>query len=164
MNYLLDTPVVSELVRREPTELVLEWLAAQAEDSLFLSVVTLGELQKGVRKLADSERKTRLAAWLAHDLTVRFRQRLLPVDAAVALAWGTLQGEGLQRGTPLPVVDCLLAATAQVHNLTIVTRNVADLRRCGAAVVNPWQSNVMPSRGTDVVKHTPPAGERPGTP
>jgi toxin FitB len=139
MTYLLDTPVVSELIRREPNESVLEWLAAQAEDTLFLSVLTLGELQKGISKLADSERKTRLAMWLAHDLAVRFSQRLLPVDVAVASAWGTLQGESLQRGTPLPVVDCLLTATARVHNLTIVTRNVADLRRCGATVLDPWQ-------------------------
>jgi len=138
VNYLLDTPVVSELVRKEPNDLVLRWLAAQAEDTLFLSVLTLGELQKGISKLAESDRKTRLAMWLAQDLAVRFRQRLLPVDVAVAVEWGALQGSGLQHGTPLPIVDCLLAATARVHNLTIVTRNAADLLRCGATVLNPW--------------------------
>lgn len=139
MNYLLDTLVVSELVRKQPHVAVRTWLAAQAEGTLFLSVLTVGELQKGISKLADSERKTHLALWLAHDLAVRFRERLLPVDGAVALAWGALQGESLQRGIPLPVVDSLLTATAQVHNLIIVTRNVADFQRCGAPVLDPWQ-------------------------
>jgi predicted nucleic acid-binding protein len=139
MNYLLDTPVVSELARKQPHASVLAWLAAQAEDTLFLSVLTVGELQKGISKLPDSERKAHLALWLAHDLAVRFRERLLPVDVAVALAWGTLQGESLQRGIPLPVIDCLLTATAAVHSLTIVTRNVDDFERCGTTVLDPWK-------------------------
>jgi predicted nucleic acid-binding protein len=140
VNYLLDTSVVSELVRKQPDPVVVAWLAAQTDETLFLSVLTVGELQKGVSNLPDSKRKARLESWLTYDLTVRFRERLLPVDVAVALAWGTLQGESLRRGMPLPVIDCLLTATAVVHDLVVVTHNVTDFERCGANVFDPWDS------------------------
>jgi predicted nucleic acid-binding protein len=138
-GYLLDTSLLSELVKRVPNPAVVTWVDVHDEDTLFISVITLGELQKGVRKLPASERKEELRSWLAQDLVQRFGRRILPIDSAVALAWGALQGEAEQRGSKLPVVDSLIAATASVHNLTVVTRNVGDLQRCGVPVVNPWQ-------------------------
>ena len=102
------------------------------------SVLTLGELQKGVTKLADGIRRARLQSWLDHDLVQRFGARLLPVSSDVASAWGRLQGEAERGGEPLPTMDSLIAATARTHHLVVVTRNVADLERCRADVHNPW--------------------------
>jgi predicted nucleic acid-binding protein len=139
MNYLLDTVLGSELVKRTPDPGVVAWVQARNEQTLFLSVVTLGELQKGISKLTDSARKAVLQSWLTHDLMQRFGKRILAVDGAVAITWGTLQGEAEQQGQKVPVLDCLIAATARVHDLAVVTRNVRDLERCGAQVINPWQ-------------------------
>jgi predicted nucleic acid-binding protein len=140
MTYLLDTTLVSELVKRVPNPGVVTWIQAQDEAALFLSVVTLGELQRGISKLSDAARKATLQSWLTHDLMLRFSRRLLGVDGTIAIAWGILQGEAEQRGQKLPAIDCLIAATARVHHLVVVTRNVQDLARCGAQVVNPWQA------------------------
>lgn len=138
MNYLLDTCLVSELVRSLPNEGVLAWLAAQAEERLFLSVVTLGEIQAGVSKLADSRRKAELMRWLNDDLRRRFHGRLAPVDDEVALIWGIKRGEAAAAGTTLPLADSLIAATAVAHGMTVVTRNTQDLKRCGAMTLDPW--------------------------
>ncbi len=138
-TYLLDTVLVSELVKRTPNPSVIAWVNAQSEDRLFISTITLGEIQKGVSKLPDSERKDMLQSWLSHDLVQRFDGRILFVDGAVAMAWGTLLGEAERAGNQLPVVDCLIVATARVHNLTVATRNVRDLQRCDVPVLNPWQ-------------------------
>ena len=101
-------------------------------------MLTLGELHKGVAKLAEGARKTKLRDWIDEDLCRRFQGRLLPVDLEVACEWGRLQARSAAKGQPLPAVDSLIAATAMVHHLTVVTRNVKDLRRCGAEVVDPW--------------------------
>jgi predicted nucleic acid-binding protein len=139
IGYLLDTPLLSELAKRQPQRGVVEWVDACDESSLFISVLTLGELQKGISKLADSERREILQAWLTEDLVRRFHGRTLLVDSAVALDWGVLQGESERNGVPLPVTDSLIAATARVHDLTVVTRNERDMTRCGVSVRNPWQ-------------------------
>lgn len=138
-GYLLDTPLLSELVKRVPNPAVVTWADAQDENLLFISVITMGELQKGISKLPASERKTALQAWLTHDLTQRFHGRIVPIDTTTALMWGVLQGEAERDGQPLPAIDCLIAATAQAHHLTVVTRNVRDMERCGVPVHNPWQ-------------------------
>lgn len=138
MTFLLDTVLVSELVKRAPDPDVIAWVDGRDEDSLFLSAMTLGEIQKGISKLPDSRRKELLQAWLAQDLMRRFGGRILSVDGEVALTWGALQGEAERNGQQLPVVDCLIAATARVHNLTVVTRNVRDMQRCNVPVINPW--------------------------
>jgi toxin FitB len=140
VKYLLDTCLVSELVKREPDQKVVTWLDARDEQSLFLSVLTMGELQKGVSKLADGDRKAKLQSWLEYDLVERFEGRILGVDLDTALAWGQLQGEAERKGVTLPVMDSLIAATATAHGLSVVTRNVKDLERCSAKVFNPWQS------------------------
>lgn len=138
MTFLLDTCVISELVKPRPDANVVRWVDAVDERKLFLSVLTVGELEKGITKLPESPRKAGLRAWLEHDLVERFAGRILPVDAAVAVAWGRIQGEAERAGAKLPVIDALLTATAEVHRLTLATRNVADFDRCGAAVFNPW--------------------------
>ena len=138
MSFLLDTAVVSELVRKNPSAGVLKWIDAQDEASLHLSVLTIGELEKGVARLPASARRNRLQSWVRRDLAERFGGRLLPIDARTAARWGSITGESEKRGRPLPVIDCLIAATALVHGLTVVTRNVGDFERCGAACVNPW--------------------------
>jgi len=138
MSWLLDTPVVSELVRATPTASVIDWLKAQDEDDLFLSVLTLGELEKGIAKLSDSRRKTTLRKWVRTNLMSRFEGRLLVVDRNVASRWGMLTGTAERKGRPLPVIDSLIAATAVAHDLTVVSRNAMDFERCGVPCLNPW--------------------------
>ena len=138
MSFLLDTSVVSELVRKSPHLPVLKWIGEQDETSLYLSVVTIGEIEKGIARLPASARRSRLQSWVRRDLIGRFGERLLAVDIRAATRWGTLTGESERRGVPLPVIDSLIAATALVHGFAVVTRNVTDFERCGVACVNPW--------------------------
>ncbi len=139
MSFLLDTAVVSELVRKDPSAPVLKWIGNQDEASLYLSVLTIGELEKGIARLPASARRSRLLTWVRRDLAERFGGRLLPVDMRTAARWGAITGESEKRGRPLPVIDCLIAATALVHGLTVATRNVGDFERCGAACIDPWK-------------------------
>jgi len=138
MSWLLDTPVLSELIRATPKESVIDWLQAQDENDLFLSVLTLGELEKGIAKLSDSRRKTTLRKWVRTNLMARFETRVLVIDHKVAARWGTLVGTSERKGRPLPVIDSLIAATAIAHELTVVSRNAKDFERCGIPCLNPW--------------------------
>jgi toxin FitB len=138
VNFLLDTCLISELVKKEPNGAVVAWLDGRDEQSLFLSALTIGELQKGISKLSGGVRKDGLQAWVEHDLVERFAGRILSVDLEAALVWGKLQGETEQKGVKLPVMDSLIAATAIAHGLIVVTRNVSDMERCNAKVFNPW--------------------------
>lgn len=138
MSFLLDTVVVSELVRKNPSASVLKWVNDQDENSLYLSVLTIGELEKGIARLPATARRNRLLSWVRRDLTERFDGRLLTIDTRTATRWGVITGESERRGTPLPVIDCLIAATALVHDLTVATRNIDDFMRCGAKCINPW--------------------------
>lgn len=141
MSYLIDTNVLSELRRKSPDPQVVAWFFGRAAQSLFLSVLTLGEIRKGVERLdptlSDAARKQSLNDWLEQDLPTFFLGRLLSVDAGVANRWGHLQA---QAGRPLPAIDSLLAATALHHNLTLVTRNVKDFADIGVDLINPWES------------------------
>ena len=114
------------------------WARQTEESRLYVSVVALGEIQKGIAKLEDGRRKVALQSWLEQDLASRFRGRVLGVDAETALTWGTLQGEAARKGGAVPVIDCLVAATALTHNLAVVTRNVRDFERLPVRVFNPW--------------------------
>lgn len=138
MNYLLDTCLISELVKPTPNQGVLDWLEAQAEERIYLSVVTLGEIQAGISKLAESRRKIALMTWLENQMLSRFEHRMLPVSPDVAMLWGKKRGEAAAMGTTLPLADSLIAATAMTHGMTVVTRNTSDLQRCGAMTFNPW--------------------------
>lgn len=137
MSYLIDTNVLSELRRREPDSSVIEWFSARPASTLFLSVLTLGELRKGIEALPAGERRLRLMDWLEVELPVFFSGRILAVDLVVAERWGRLQAEA-QR--PLPAIDSLLAATALHHGLYLVTRNIRDFQYPEMEVINPWQS------------------------
>jgi toxin FitB len=141
MNFLLDTNVVSEWVKPRPDEGVLAWLAEVDEDRVFLSVMTLAELRFGIERLAAGKRRTRLDAWLQEELPLRFEGRLLPIDRAVADAWGRIVARGEQGGRPISVSDAFVAATAEVHELTLVTRNVGDFEPALKAVLNPWSDH-----------------------
>jgi len=138
VRYLVDTSVISELVKRSPDENVMEWMKRAEETSLYLSVLTIGELEKGIAKLPASSRRSKLETWVRSDLADRFRERLLAIDGTVAATWGKLAGEAESRGEPLPVIDGLIAATGLAHHLVIATRNIGDFERCGASCFNPW--------------------------
>ena len=137
-GFLLETNIVSELVRPRPDPRVTQWLDSTDEELLFLSVLTLGEIRKGITTLTDRARKTRLEAWLSGNLLARFDGRILPIDHATAYRWGQISGSLAAQGSPLAVIDGLLAATALHHNLTLVTRNTRDVARTRVEVFDPW--------------------------
>jgi hypothetical protein len=138
VSYLLDTCVLSELAKPEPDAGVVRWLDEADETGLYLSVLTLGELEKGIARLPSSARRRKIEKWVRQDLAGRFSGRLLAVEQKVAERWGRLSGESELRGEPLPVIDALVAATGLEYGLEVVTRNIADLERCGVRCVNPW--------------------------
>lgn len=138
MNYLLDTCLLSELRKPEPDAGVVAWVSDVDEARLFVSVLSLGEIQKGVAKLADGRRKNAFQHWLEQDLLVRFEGRILPLDLDMALEWGFMSAATENRGKPAPVVDALLAVTAIVRHLTLVTRNDKDFSGFPVKVLNPW--------------------------
>ena len=135
MSYLLDTNVLSELRRKTPNAGVVGWFAQRPASTLFLSVLTLGELRKGIEGMADADRRTTLLDWLEAELPIFFTGRILPIDAQVADRWGRLVAAA---GRPVPAIDSLLAATAAHHGLSLVTRNVRDFTDFGLEVINPW--------------------------
>jgi predicted nucleic acid-binding protein len=139
-GFLLDTNCISELVRNQPERRVMDWMRAADESLLYLSVLTLGEIRKGVAILPQSKRRTYLESWLELDLQVRFSGRILDIDKAVSDRWGWLSAEAQRQGRPLSAIDGLLAATAIHHNLTIVSRNVSDFTHTHALVLNPWEA------------------------
>jgi toxin FitB len=140
LKFLLDTLVISETLRPRPEKKVLAWLDSTEDDLLALSVLTIGELEKGVAKLYVGPRRTKLVRWIEDDLRSMFEGRILPVTHEVASVWGQLSGQAEAEGMKIPVIDALLGATALVHGLTVVTRNTSDIARTGAAVFNPWES------------------------
>lgn len=135
MSYLIDTNILSELSRKIPNAAVVEWFDERPAGRLHLSVLSLGEIRKGIENLSPGKRKSRLVDWLETDLPAFFGERVLPVDIQVADRWGRLVA---QAGRPVPAIDSLLAATALHHDLTLVTRNVRDFSYPGLVVVNPW--------------------------
>jgi toxin FitB len=139
-GFLLDTNCISELTRPTPDPRVLDWMQAADETLLHLSVLTLGEIRKGIAGLPQGKRRTQLEVWLERNLQARFAGKILPIDAQTADRWGQLAAEAKKKGKPLSAIDGLLAATALQHNLTIVSRNVRDFAPTPAAVLNPWES------------------------
>lgn len=139
MNYLLDTCIISEGARPRPDRRVTAWQASVPQERMFLSVLTLGEIQKGIVRAADAVKASRLKQWLDVDVRVRFAGRILALDEETLLAWGEISGRAEARGEPLPVIDSLLAATALVHHLALVTRDTVDLSEVGIDVLDPWK-------------------------
>jgi predicted nucleic acid-binding protein len=118
----------------------LAWVRETDEERMFLSVVTIGELRKGIARLPESQRRKKLETWVRRDLVGRFTGRILSIDLDVAERWGQLVGASERRGVRLPVIDSLIAATSLSHKLLIVTRNTRDFERCGGECHNPWTS------------------------
>ena len=136
-GFLLDTNVISEVIKPKPHSGVTRWIAAVDESLLYLSVVTLGEIRKGISSRLDRTRRSQLETWLK-ALVSRFEDRILPVDLAIADRWGQLTGDCQLRGQQLPVIDGILAATALHYDLTFVTRNVKDVQSTSVDALDPW--------------------------
>lgn len=137
MNYLADTDAISEFKKKKPNQVVLDWFAAQDEETLYVSVITIGEIEKGIAKIADPVGRSNYTAYLER-LILRFDERVLPIDVKIARRWGRLYGDLQLKGRVLPFWDSLIAATALEHDLTIITRNGRDYADTGARVLDVW--------------------------
>ena len=135
MSYLLDTNILSELIRQKPDERVVEWLKQIPNEKLYVSVLTLGEIRKGIQKLPQGQRYEKLRIWLDHEIPEWFEGRVLLIDQPVSDRWGRLCA---QMERPLPIIDSLIAATALHHDLVLVTRNTKDFDYPSLEIVNPW--------------------------
>jgi toxin FitB len=144
MSYLIDTCCISELFKKKPNPNVLNWFTDRDEFSMFLSVITFGELRKGIEKLPDSKKKKELNRWVNEDLKHRFKNRILNINLEEVNKWGEILATEEKNGRPLPAIDSLIAATARVHDLSVVTRNSLDMEGSGVEVINPW--NYEPNR------------------
>ena len=139
MNYLLDTCAISELAAKRPNQKIANWIDSIEEARLHLSVITIGEIRKGIEKLPDSPRRKALEEWLNEQLLVRFAGRIIPIDTGVMLAWGQLTGALETAGKTMSAIDSLIAASALHGSFSLVTRNEGDFEDAGVAVVNPWR-------------------------
>ena len=137
MIYLLDTNVLSELIKPIPNIDVVEWIEYTKTEHLAISVLTIGEIRKGIEKTTDSTRKAGLTRWLEIDLAEWFGDRIIPINADIADKWGYICGTS---PCTMPAIDALLAASALVYNMKIVTHNVKDFEHvAGLEIVNPWR-------------------------
>jgi predicted nucleic acid-binding protein len=141
VNYLLDTNVISELVSKRPDAQVVAWVQSVEEHRLYLSVVTVGEIKKGIEKLPESNRKVELEAWLANGLLARFKDRLVDIDVDVMLEWGRLTARMDAAGKKMSVMDALIAASALYGEFKLATRNVSDFVGAGVELFDPWEVN-----------------------
>jgi len=139
MRYLLDTCAISELVAKRPNQRVINWIDAVDPHGVYLSVITIGEIRKGIEKLPDLKRKSMLKEWLAAELFVRFSDRILPIDLNVILVWGQMVGRLELSGKKMAAMDSLIAAIALSADLSLVTRNEDDFKHAGIKIVNPWK-------------------------
>jgi tRNA(fMet)-specific endonuclease VapC len=140
MIYLLDTNVISELIKKQPNPTVIQWVDEQNPTHVYLSVITIGEIRKGIEKLPTSERKATLQNWLYSQLLVRFDGRIVPITTSVMLRWGELTGQLETRGVVLSAIDSFIAAIALDGQFTLATRNTDDFRDTGVSLFNPWNA------------------------
>ncbi|EEZ80077.1 MAG: nucleic acid-binding protein [uncultured Candidatus Thioglobus sp.] len=136
---MLDTCVISELIKPQPNRSVVSWLQSQTENDLYLSVLTFGEIEKGIEKAANEARKSKLKLWVEEDLKQRFKGRILAIDLDVCTKWGEIQARTELLGKPVPSIDGLIAISALVNNCIMVTRNVKDMQQSGVELFNPWE-------------------------
>lgn len=142
MNYLLDTCVICEMMKKRPDEKVVKWFCKQVPKTLYLSYLTIGEIQKGIVKRGDDARAKRLKTWLEKKILPFYDGRILPVEKKVATEWGRICGESERNGKTRPSVDALIAATASVHKMKLVTRNERDMSGMGVPLLNPFDGSV----------------------
>lgn len=139
MKYLLDTCIISEVIKREPNKNVISWLQAQDEANLFLSILTFGEIHKGIQKDPDQNRKQKLKIWVEEDLKKRFENRIIPIDLKVVTNWGAIQGLAELAGRTMPTLDGLIAVSGLTYNCVVATRNTSDMEQSTAELFNPWE-------------------------
>ena len=144
-DYLLDTNVVSELVRPNPNANVVAWVRAEDETRFYLSVLSFGEIRRGIEQLPQSPRRERLRLWLEVDLTDRFQGRILDIDRRVAEIWGMITARAAAASAQLPTIDTLIAATAERHRVVIVTRNLRDFDFASVVPLSPWEARIPSS-------------------
>ena len=142
MNFILDTCVISELIKPHPNESVIAWLQSKSEDCLFLSVLSFGEIAKGIEKLSDETKKMRLKQWVEEDLKLRFKDRIISIDLDISVKWGEVQGIAELKGRPMPSIDGLIAASGIVKNYTVATRNISDMEQSSVKLLNPWEPKI----------------------
>lgn len=140
MNYLLDTCLISELSKSKPDKKVVDWVLSENETGFYVSVLTFGELHKGIEKLPESKKKDELRVWIEGDLKDRFQNRIISIDMRVSILWGKIQCIAEKKGKPMPAIDSLIAATGIAHDLIVVTRNVSDMEQSGVRLLNPWEN------------------------
>ena len=138
MNFLLDTCVISELIKKSPDKNIIEWISGTEEYLLYISVITIGEITKGIEKLSDSARKSGLINWVEIDLKERFENKIVPFDLKAAKIWGKVQALTENSGKTLPAIDGIIASIGIANDMTVVTRNISDMEESGAALFNPW--------------------------
>ena len=138
MNYLLDTCVLSELIKKNPSSKVVKWVSKTEEAHLFISVLTIGEIHKGIEKLPESKKKEKLHKWVNYDLKERFKNRIIDFDLQTATVWGKIQAQSELSGKGMPAIDGQIVATGISCDLTVVTRNITDMEISGASLLNPW--------------------------
>lgn len=138
MNYLLDTNVISEMISRAPNQKVIDWIDGLDPETVYMSIVTVGELHKGIEKLAPSRRKEQLDRWLKGDLLLRFSGKIVDITIDVMLVWGELTSRLEREGKPMPAIDSLIAASVLEGHFTLVTRNEDDFKYAGISIINPW--------------------------
>lgn len=138
MRYLLDTCVISELSTQKPNSQVIAWIDQMAEERLWLSVITIGEIKRGIERLPVSKKKRALDRWLVDELLTRFKDRIFSIDSGVMLTWGEMMARLEKSGRNLPAVDSLVAAIALHHQVNLATRNEKDFLDTGVQIFNPW--------------------------
>lgn len=139
MSFLLDTCVLSEALSKKTNPQVLGFVDDLDPEDVYLSVITIGELFKGIEKLPKSRRKNELQAWFNDELLVRYDGKILPLDTRTLMAWGTLIARLESDGHTMPAIDSLIAATAITYELVLITRNVDDFEKSGIEIINPWK-------------------------
>ncbi len=138
MKYLLDTNIISELISTSPNQKAINFVRGLNEEDLYLSVITIGEIQAGIEKLVKSKKKKQLSQWLENDLLHRFKNRIVTIDIEIMLQWGVINSKLRSIGKPLPILDSIIGATAQSKDFILLTRNKKDFQKLDIEIINPF--------------------------
>lgn len=139
MKYLLDTCIISELTKKNPNSNVINWMNSVDMNDIFISVLTLGEIIKGILRLKDQKKRDRLSHWFYSEVLAKFKNNIIDIDNEIAVKWGEIDAKSELSGRKIPVIDGLIAASAMVNNLTVVTRNTKDIEKSECRCLNHWE-------------------------